>query len=359
MGLYREHARNRAAPASRIEETGGLITQRVRLIRSFTKGRVSLVRRVTSPVSPSRPLENAEIVERLAKPIATPGTGDTHASTVNQSSHNQDHGNDHDQGCGKHRPHHYQPENTARRVRRLRRTVLSYAQAVEAGLTKGGARIAAVSLVLTWRYSNGYRPAHIAQVIERYTDWLSRRDIPYAYLWVLETQSRGAPHLHVVFFVPYRTQLPWPTRIPRRGRVVPWPHGIGKFERARSITAMVGYVAKAATKHNLPKGARVFGIGGVRREWKQAARWAALPTWLREKTVPGEKLVRVPGLGMRSAVTGDLIACPWYCTWEGVGSERHLRFTLKDDASILSYEELRQRPPVATAASVPKARLPS
>jgi hypothetical protein len=83
------------------------------------------------------------------------------------------------------------------------------------------------------------------------------------------------------------------------------------------------------------------GIGGVNREWKQPARWAALPNWLREKTVPGEKLVRVPGLGMRSAVTGEVITCPWCCTWEGARCERHLRFVLKDEAIILSYEQLR------------------
>jgi hypothetical protein len=301
---------------------------------SLSKPRLSLVRR--GSIRPSRPPPSKTAGNSSVK---TPSPG-------NSYHHGIDHGHDHEDGLNRreHLPRRRRAKFTkddvdgsSRRVRHLWRTVLAYSQVALAGLSADGRRITAVSMVLTWRYADGYRPSHIAQVVDRYTKWLERRSIPYAYLWVLETQARGAPHLHLVFFVPHRVQLPWPTRIPRGGRVVPWSHGEGWFERARSIPAIVGYVCKAATKYELPRGARVFRVGGVNRQWKQVARWHALPAWLRARTVQGEPLTRAPGGGYASRVTGEIHRSPWRCAWVGGGEDRELRFELIP----LDYGELR------------------
>ena len=93
---------------------------------------------------------------------------------------------------------------------------------------------------LTYRPGVEWESRHISRYVQRCVEWLERRGHSYAYAWVLEMQKRGAPHYHVLFWLPVGVMLPKPDCISGRQRTPLWPHGMTKIERARSP----GYIVK-------------------------------------------------------------------------------------------------------------------
>lgn len=203
--------------------------------------------------------------------------------------------------------------NHARRVNRMNRSVLAFMSVAIADLQRGGFRLSMLSYVLTYKYDNAWKPEHVSEFMELMCGRLRRQGIPYAAAWALEVKD-GSPHYHVVILVPYRTQLPYPNRKPKRGKV-PWTHGWAGQERARSIPKTIFYITKRATKVYLPRGSRIFGTSGSNLRWKTVAAWAALAPWLRNQGVEvGEKLVKLPGIeGFVSMRTGRVHRCPVRC----------------------------------------------
>ena len=198
---------------------------------------------------------------------------------------------------------------TPTRLRKMRITIQSHFTEATTDMTRGGRRLATVCYVLSHRYSHHYKPHRISKFCERMASRLKRRNIHYAYEWVTECVGDRIHH-HVLFHVPYRTQMPAATLKPPRGHV-PWQHGWASHERAHTPQAMVKYISKNATKERLPRRCRIFGVGGSDTRWRRTAYWHALPAWLREKTCNTDLLRVAKGGGYYNVSSGEVFRSPW------------------------------------------------
>jgi hypothetical protein len=165
-------------------------------------------------------------------------------------------------------------------------------------------------VTLTYADADGWEPRHISAFVQRVTEWLERRGHSYAYAWVLEMQKRGAPHYHVLFWLPCGVRLPKPDVREGRQRSVLWAHGMTRIELARSPGYIVKYASKGDDKP-LPFRARLFGVGAAERQWRCVARWSALPGWLRQLSAEGDLFSRVAGAGWLNRSTGEIHAYQW------------------------------------------------
>lgn len=173
-------------------------------------------------------------------------------------------------------------------------------------------------LSLTYRQRGDYRKTHLSALMALYRTRLERLRatnpfLTFYFAWVMETQRRGCPHLHVLIWVSRGTAIPNPSRKSYRGRRKPWPHGFSAMRRLppQVIPIAVAYLAKAKTKLNLPRGARICGYGSSDPAAKRVAAWQARPRWLREETEPGERLHEAKGGGYVSRETGELHPSPY------------------------------------------------
>ena len=189
-------------------------------------------------------------------------------------------------------------DRVANRLRRMRSAVMTYANQVDAWTktisTRYGWR--AFMVTLTYADSGSWAPDHLSRMLDALGAWWRRRcsatasrgaqnlrSLPYA--WTMELQQRGAPHYHIVIWVPRGVFLPHPDS---RGW---WPHGCSNVEPVRANAA--AYIAKYASKLGeqviqnlaLPFGARIHGQGGLPRKSIHAriCRWWRLPHWLKER----------------------------------------------------------------------------
>jgi hypothetical protein len=197
-----------------------------------------------------------------------------------------------------------------RRISRMRRTVLRFADVARDGMAAGGGAVGLVMMTLTYACAEDWRPCHISTFCQRCCEWLERRNHSYGYAWVIEMQKRGAPHYHVLFWLPEGVKLPRPDTCAFGQRTPLWPHGLTRIERARSP----GYIVKYASKGEdepLPFGARLFGIGAHERVWRKLSRWAALPAWLRNLSEEGDVLARVAHVGWVNRSTGVIHESQW------------------------------------------------
>ena len=62
-----------------------------------------------------------------------------------------------------------------------------------------GHRLEALFVTLTYRDIDGYRARHVAEYVKAL-----KRSVTFElrYVWVLELQRRGAPHYHLVIWIP-------------------------------------------------------------------------------------------------------------------------------------------------------------
>lgn len=142
--------------------------------------------------------------------------------------------------------------------------------------------------MLTWTYADaaGWKPTHVREALTRLRNWLWRQfRWRLRYLWVMETQARKsgdqkgqvAPHYHVVVWVPHEVTA-GDLKCDDRGY---WPHGLTNAVKA---VAPVRYVMKYASKFDsvgaFPKGARIYGIGGLVAVDRDIRRWINLPSFV-------------------------------------------------------------------------------
>lgn len=198
-----------------------------------------------------------------------------------------------------------------RRLSRMRKTVLRFVDVAREGLCVAGERPPDLVMVtLTYADADAWEPRHISRFVQRVSEWLERRGHSYAYAWTLEMQRRGAPHYHVLFWLPHGVRLPKPDVCARRQRTAFWSFGMTRVERARSP----GYIVKYTSKGDgaaFPFRARLFGVGATVREWRRLARWAALPRWLRDLSSEGDVLSRVAAVGWVNRNTGEVYGSQW------------------------------------------------
>lgn len=186
----------------------------------------------------------------------------------------------------------------------MRKVVVASADATRSVLERNGQRWEAVFVTGTYRPGAYYSPDHIGQLVTHMRNWARRRGVKLRYQWVMEIQRRGAPHYHLIAWVPKGFRFPKPDE---QGW---WPHGMSNIKLARRA---VGYLVKYATKgdadDHMPKGARLFGVGGLDAEDSLATHRARLPRWLAD-TVRG-RARRVVRVGWVDLETGEIHRSPW------------------------------------------------
>lgn len=185
--------------------------------------------------------------------------------------------------------------NAERRLRRMRRGVVTGG---ELHREERGASCVAIMVTLTYRPEVHWRRDHISSCLAHWRDELRGRKLRY--VWVMELTKAGRPHYHVVVWLPIGVRLGKPDQSGA------WPYGFSRIEVARNA---VGYLVKYATKGtdgvNLPRGARLFGVGGLSADSRLRRAWVMLPRYQRKRCEPGDRVVRMRGGGWIARETGE------------------------------------------------------
>ena len=172
--------------------------------------------------------------------------------------------------------------------------------------------------MLTLTYAPGVQwdRSHIPELQKRIRGWLQYRGYQYAFVWVCELQQRGAPHYHVLIWIPHGLRLPKPDQMGW------WPHGLTKIEK---VEKPIGYLMKYLSKgqdsiHRYAKGQRTHGSGGFDADSKAERRWWLAPRYVRKRWPDWRDDVRpAPGGGWCSRATGEWIASPWeFVSWNPI-----------------------------------------
>lgn len=173
-----------------------------------------------------------------------------------------------------------------KRFARMKRVVKGAAEAIQRYMQLSKHRYRVAMVTLTYRPGAEWEPHDMSRLMDHYRKWLRKRGITPRFVWVLELQKRGAPHYHLLLWLPKGITPPKPDK---QGW---WAKGMSNCVWARRP---VGYIAKYASKGpgagTLPRGARLYACGGVpiRLDYYRA------PAWLRAMTRLGWRIVRMPG----------------------------------------------------------------
>lgn len=164
----------------------------------------------------------------------------------------------------------------------------------------------AAMLTLTYAPNAEWDKRHVSECLRSIRQWLKRRRIDCRYVWVMELTKAGRPHYHLVVW------LPWGMKLPFLDEKAWWPHGMTRMEWAKCAVGYVSkYVSKGDEKVQLPKGARMYSVGGLKDEALSEARWWALPTWLREQVEKSQVVRRNKGGGWLDRDSGEMYWSPW------------------------------------------------
>lgn len=184
--------------------------------------------------------------------------------------------------------------NAQRRLSRMRRGVIAGGELHRDEVPHSSI---VLMITLTYRPDVEWRREHISSCIAH---WRAELGGKLRYVWVLELTKAGRPHYHVVVW------LPAGKRLQMADRSGAWPHGMTRTEVARNP---VGYLVKYATKgtdgQKLPRGARLFGVGGLSPAARIARAWRMLPRYQRVRCEPEDRVRRRRGGGWFSRVTGE------------------------------------------------------
>lgn len=204
---------------------------------------------------------------------------------------------------------HVGPDERARaRVARLRMNVGAAARLQMAAQRQGHRPDDCLMLTLTYRNGDSggveWSPRHISECLKRIRQWMKRRGWPVRYVWVAELGERsGRLHYHVGLWVPCGESIPF---VDAQGW---WPHGATNVERARhAVGYLMKYLTKGSTETALgeyPKGARVYGIGGVAVAERRVRSWLNRPAWLQARFDCTAQVHRAAGGGWTDPGTGE------------------------------------------------------
>lgn len=193
----------------------------------------------------------------------------------------------------------------------MRRGVLTAGQLLEDEAQAGGFRYRVAMLTLTYAPGVDWQPRHVTGCVQRIRQWLGRRAAGCRFVWVLELTAQGVPHYHVLIWLARGLTLPKPDK---QGW---WPHGLTRIEWARRA---LGYLAKYASKGTtgeLPRGARLYGNGGLSAAGRAERSWRLCPAWVLERFTREDRPRRAVGGGWFSRLTGDWAPSPWRLVGHG------------------------------------------
>ncbi|TSE21707.1 hypothetical protein Talka_00393 [Tepidimonas alkaliphilus] len=199
-----------------------------------------------------------------------------------------------------------------RRIRRLRRNVWAAGRLLRLSAPRD--RVLFVTLTYDTRGTLGrgahdWQPCHIKDALKRYRRWANGVGIRVRYVWVAELQQSGTMHYHLAIWVPRHVTMPkWDKAGPGRGPF--WPHGMTRTEVARdAVGYLMKYMSKIGGHHDYPKGARIYGIGGLDQSLASIRSWLNLPEWCKALYGVGELITRSGRRVVRQ--TGEVLASPW------------------------------------------------
>lgn len=188
------------------------------------------------------------------------------------------------------------------RLRRLKKNVITSARLHCKEAPRGSK---ALMVTLTYRDSVDWDASQMSRYIKHVREWLKRKGHPFRYTWVFELTKRGRPHYHVLVWLPKGLTMP---KADKRGW---WPHGMTRTEWARNA---VGYLAKYASKGTddvLPKGVRLYGVGGLTLPSRLVRAWWNLPVTVRRWGFPADRWRRASGGGWVCRASGEWRESLW------------------------------------------------
>lgn len=189
----------------------------------------------------------------------------------------------------------------AMRLKRLKKNVITSAR-YHSKESKGSKPL---MVTLTYRPEVEWQADHIATYIRHVRQWLKRKGHACRYVWVFELTKAGRPHYHALFWLPRGLTMP---KADKRGW---WKHGITRTEWARNA---VGYLAKYASKGTddvIPKGTRLYGVGGLSSTSRLCRAWWNLPTCVRCWGFPADRWRRALGGGWNCRSSGEWRESLW------------------------------------------------
>lgn len=206
------------------------------------------------------------------------------------------------------------------RVSRLRMHVGSAARLHLAAHQPGHRPDDCLMLTLTYRdgASGGveWSPRDISECLRRIRQWMRRRGWPCRYVWVAELgEQSGRLHYHVALWVPHGERIPYADQ---QGW---WPHGMTRVDRARhAVGYLMSYLTKGSKESELgsyPKGARIYGVGGLDDAARRVRRWLGLPAFLQARFDVTARVRRAAGGGWRCDDTGEWWPSEWRAWYSG------------------------------------------
>lgn len=208
----------------------------------------------------------------------------------------------------------------ARRCKRMRTTIEHSMRLSEYGLARsGGFRFARKFVTLTYRGSDEWSPSHIRDYLKCVREWARRKRIRVPYVWVAELQGRGVIHYHVCHWVPLSVKLPFPDQ---RGW---WQHGMSNLKPVTGgASGLMAYLGKYMSKLDsssvlkFPKGARLFGHGGLSPDSRREIRYRVAPYWVQDFFGTFADIRRSVG-GWVDSLTGLFLKSPWRVIVDGSG----------------------------------------
>ncbi|CAJ0700275.1 MULTISPECIES: rolling circle replication-associated protein [Burkholderiaceae] len=173
------------------------------------------------------------------------------------------------------------------------------------------ANLRAVAVTLMYLDAATFSQKHISAFLGVLRQALKRMGYRLPYAWVLERASHL--HYHLLVWLPRDYTLD----LTKLGKW--WPWGSTWVGSCRSVKAWRRYMAKFDSATLLPKGARLYGYGGLDSDGKLAVSRAALPRWLLALLPAGHHACRNPGGGWADLATGEVHRSPYVWTpWGSV-----------------------------------------
>lgn len=195
------------------------------------------------------------------------------------------------------------------RIKKLRSTVYNACMHFS-GLP--GPRSRTWMVTLTYAPGQSWEPQHIRDYLKRLRVWLHRRNLPLRYVWVAELQKRGVVHYHILIWLPLFHEKKR-FRIPHSDTRGWWPYGSSNTIIAKKAGGyLMKYVSKCDGDQVFPKGARIYGAGGLDKLGKQRIRWFKAPKYVRAEFATFESAdLRKIKDGYVDRFTGLFLRSPW------------------------------------------------
>lgn len=213
------------------------------------------------------------------------------------------------------------PDVELSRLARLRRSI-GFAARAHAVSERGHRSDVPWMVTLTYRGSNAdWDARHVSEAVQCFRKWCNRCGYACRYVWVAELQQRGVIHYHLCCWLPRGVRMPkWDVRSSGHGRAgVWWPHGMTNRKVARNaVPYLMKYMSKgsAGTFGSLPKGARIYGVGGLEHSLRRARRWLGLPAFVQARSSLHDEWRRAAGGGWSDA-EGVTWPSEWRRCWAG------------------------------------------